>query len=566
MEDLFSLEHNIECSEELLLDLLGMDNTTPESFQRNLFVLNKKYKEHVTKRSIYKTYSKLLSWNAIDSDKFIEEKILTKKVRSNSGVVVITVFTSPTPNGQQFSCKWDCHYCPKEPGQPRSYLLNEPGVRRANRNEFDAYKQFTSRADTLMNNGHPIDKLEILVLGGTWTSYPEDYREEFIRDIYYSANVYFDFSSKRMRRLSLSDEQSINETARSRIIGITLETRPDTINSREILLFRKYGCTRVQLGVQHTDHNILKLINRKCTTEDTINAIRMLKDSCFKIDIHLMPDLPGASPEIDCKMFNQVLKNSYLQADQWKIYPCSVTPWTKIEKWFSEGKYIPYTNKNPQDLVNVIMYVKQRIHPWIRLNRIIRDIPNEYIIGGNNVTNLRQIIHDQMKKYNIQCRCIRCREVKNTIPTGEIVLKTRLYYASGGCECFISYESPDSSILYGFCRLRITHHPQVKELNHCAFVRELHVYGKTVPVNHESVVVQHKGLGSKLLIEAEKFAFTWGYSKMAVISGVGTREYYRKRGYTRGKYYQIKHLFYWNWYILLWHFINKITLKFRFFI
>ena len=296
--------------------------------------------------------------------------LIKKAQKSQSGVIVITVFTSAYPKvgekEQKFSCKWNCYYCPNEPGQPRSYLHDEPGVLRANRNDFDAVKQFLDRAVTLAVNGHPIDKVELLVLGGTWESYPVEYQETFIRDLFYAANTFFE-RNKRERK-SLEEEKKINEKTQCKIIGLTLETRPDCITKEELVRFRKYGCTRVQLGIQHTNDDILKKINRGHTNQDAIRAIQLLRDVGYKMDIHLMPNLPGSSPEMDTEMFNYVLNSPDLQADQWKIYPCEVTPWTVIKKWYDEGKFIPYSDEK---LIEVIKAVKVKVHPWIRLNRVV---------------------------------------------------------------------------------------------------------------------------------------------------------------------------------------------------
>eukprot|EP01052_Picozoa_sp_SAG31_P018802 SAG31_NODE_1347_length_8693_cov_32.744938_1_plen_358_part_00 len=278
----------------------------------------------------------------------LRQALIKKHSKSESGVLVVTVLTAPHPAftdpatgnfvTQSFSCEWNCYYCPNEPGQPRSYLHDEPSVLRANMNRFDPVLQFVDRCATLAQNGHPVDKVELLVLGGTWTSYPIAYQEEFVRDLFFAANTFLnrgqstvDTSSELRPRLSLKEEQAINETASVKIIGLTLETRPDTIldaGGETLVQLRKYGCTRVQLGLQHTDDNILRKINRGCSTAQAIEAIGLLKDSGFKVDVHLMPNLPGATPKLDREMFDRLLFDPLLQADQWKIYPCEIVPWT----------------------------------------------------------------------------------------------------------------------------------------------------------------------------------------------------------------------------------------------
>ena len=283
-------------------------------------------------------------------------------------------------------------------------------------------------------NGHPIDKIELLVLCGTWSSYPVYYQKIFCRDLYYAANTYWD--NKKRGRLSLMEEQILNENAQVKIIGLTLETRPDCITTNEIIRFRQYGCTRVQLGVQHTDNTILKHINRGHGSRESVDAIRILLNNGFKVDIHLMPDLPGTTLDKDKKMFSTILDTSDYRADQIKIYPHSVVPWTITKKWLDNGTFIPVKHK---DLVELIINFKTRVHPWIRLNRIIRDIPNQYISGGNHITNLRQVIKNIMDKRNIYCHCIRCREIGTESYT-KYEQNIKRYRASGGNEYFISYE------------------------------------------------------------------------------------------------------------------------------
>ncbi len=506
----------------------------------------KKYKSDSKKSFLLAGYKKALSENRIQRHAFIESYLISKAPRSQSGVLVVTVFTSAYPEVdgkvQNFSCKWNCYYCPNEPGQPRSYLLNEPGVRRANRLEFNPIRQFDDRVSALVAIGHPPDKVELLVLGGTWESYPEAYRIQFIRDLFYAANTFHDDRATRRQPFDLLQEQLLNESAACKIIGLTLETRPDTIDTRMIAKLRQLGCTRVQIGVQHTNDDILLAVNRQATRDDTVRAIKLLKESCFKVDMHLMPDLPGATPALDKAMFDDVLYSEDLQADQWKIYPCQTTPHTVIKQWYEEGKYQPYGMDN---LIDVLLYAKRRVHPWIRLNRVIRDIPIEYVLAGVERANLRQLLEIQMKKEGKTCQCIRCREVKGDKQVAEKLAKSvvvcREFKSSGGKEIFISVETPDQATLFGFLRLRFNGpNPETPfpELLDCALIRELHVYGNLVPVpvkktgagefGHEA---QHSGVGKRLLQRAEILAMENGYQRIAVISGVGVRNYYRKRGY-----------------------------------
>ena len=432
--------------------------------------------------------------------------------------------------------------------QPRSYISSEPAVLRANRNNFDCCKQMWDRATTLSNMGHPIDKIEVLILGGTWDHYPLEYREEFIRDIYYSMNV---FCLGKRNKYSLDMEIRLHEKANTRIIGLTTETRPDCITLRAIKQLRKMNVTRVQIGVQHIDDNVLKIIKRDCYLKDTIHSNYLLRQNGYKIDMHLMPDLPGSSYGKDLLMFQKIFSHTYkkvsrnhlkyvlnhpeLQADQLKIYPCSTTPHTQIKQWYDEGTYIPYS-EDRDTLVKLLIYVKSHVFPWIRLNRIIRDIPTNWIEGGNKDVSLRQYLLQEMKHRGLKCNCIRCREVKDVkadIDQAELFI--REYNGVNATEYFMSYESPDNNILYGFIRLRVNHTNENvihKHLYDSAIIRELHVYGSLSKHGEKGEHVQHHGFGTKLLHKAEEITRRHLIRKIHIISGVGVREYYRKRGYT----------------------------------
>ena len=506
--------------------LLAQDFTTKEEvskFIRKQFKMTPKHSEII--------YVLQKHFVTHENRKSLKELLISTKTRSLSGVVVITVLTSPRPkdeNGkeQKFSCRWNCYYCPNEPNQPRSYLHDEPAVVRANANSFDPILQFVDRARTLYLKGHDIDKIELIVLGGTWESYPKYYRDIFCRDLFYAANMWdVDRLIKTREPYDALTEQTLNETAQCKVIGLTLETRPDTINESSIMDLRKLGCTRVQLGVQHTDDAILKKINRECTTAQVKNAIQLLKDACYKVDIHLMPNLPGSSQEADRKMFSTILQDPMLQVDQVKIYPCEIVPWTVIKKWYDKGEFVPYSY---EDMIDAIIEFKVNIHPWIRINRVIRDIPSQYI-SNESVPHLRDEILKRMHNNKQICRCIRCREIKDNVVCNP-VLVTRKYESSHGTEYFLSFE--ENNRLIGFLRLRLTHKYTLNDLTNSALIRELHVYGKMIPTFSKTSDSQHMGYGSRLLKEAEKIAFWNGFTKISVISGVGVRPYYRKRGYT----------------------------------
>lgn len=505
-----------------------------------------------------------------------------KTTKTNSGITQITALSSPFPKGQPFSCEHDCYYCPNEPGQPRSYVREGPANLRANANKFDGCDQIWDRMSALLLCGLPIDKLEVMVLGGTWGSYPIDYRDEFIRDLYYAVNTFWIDKEKRRERLTLQEEIRINMTADVRVIGLTLETRPDHVTANELILLDRYRCTRVQIGVQHTDKKILSKVNRGCYLEDTIRAIYNLLNCGYKVDVHLMFDLPFATPEDDIKMATKMLTDTDLRFDQVKLYPFASVDWTKTKEWEDKGMNLHYSQG---ELIDVLVTVMTMIHPWIRINRVIRDIPSTYIHAGNKVTNLRQELDKELDKRNLKCRCIRTREVKNKpeaiAQIHQAKIFVRSYEASGGTEYFISFESPDNEYIYGFCRLRLSEdlgfirhikpriHRTKKEdnnetkvnlfpyLNGHAMIRELHVYGNMNPVeyNTKTTKTQHLGFGKKLVKKAEQIAIMNGYRNMAIISGVGVREYYEKKhGYHLEHTYMAKdmykyYLWYYRWFI-----------------
>ena len=536
-------------------------------FNTNRTDFNKFYSKLVMSKKIYTKknilvfiYRKMVHDGEIEYNQTMFSFIQKCPIRNMSGITVITVLTSPYPNGQSFSCKHNCYFCPNEPGQPRSYLKKEPAVARANRNEFDPILQMEDRIHALITNGHEIDKLEIIIEGGTYTEYPQEYLEQFHRDLIYCANTYFDLKldesiSKRRETcrlpLSIAEEIEINKTAQIKIIGICIETRPDAIfidNSPKQWLnnFRNWGVTRIQLGVQHVDNNILKKINRGHTIEDVEKCMKILKDNCFKIDIHLMPDLPSSNAISDRFMFDYIYERETVQPDQIKIYPCEVTPWTVIKKWHDTGKYKPYAQTNERELLDVVKYGMEKCPPWIRLPRVIRDIPLTYIEGGNKYPNLRQMLDSELDNENKHSMDIRRRECGRNLDykIEDASYSIRSYRASDGKELFISLESPDRLCIFGFLRLRIPdsyNNIEFNSLKNMAYVRELHVYGTLVPVGNEKKgASQHNGVGKQLMKIAEIIASDNNCDGLAIISGIGVVGYYEKRGYTLEDTFMIK--------------------------
>ena len=550
--------------------LCNYKELTPKKLEQKMTVLCKLYK--LERRPKFSVINYIIK-QKIDINEITEEQyyilmsfLTSKKMRSLSGILEIAIMMAGSWEGSEegttesFSCKYDCYYCPDQPGMPRSYVAEGPSARRALQWNFETVGQFHERASVYAINGHPVDKIEFIALGGTWDSFPIEYQRIFVTKVYYAANTFYNHEPLR-DMLSMEEEININETALCKIIGFTIETRPDQISKENILRYLSYGVTRVQMGIQHTQNKILKGINRQCTIEDAYEGIYLLKEAGLKVQTHWMPNLPNSSPEQDKTMFDELNYNPLLQSDDIKIYPTIVTKtsdrdtnvvYTVIEKWFNEGKYVPYSN---EELHEVIIYGKTHIQHHVRISRVFRDIPMPNILGGANQPHMRQIIHKKMEERGLKCECIRCCEVKDRIvDPKKIHIKSYSYDASYSSEYFISAESLDENdnrIVHGFVRLRIPHNSKTKwieDLKDCALIRELHVYGQLVPTFNSSYQHnnqhnnQHKGLGRKLINEAEKISKKEGFKKISITSGVGVRCYYEKLGYYMGDFYMIKDL------------------------
>ena len=475
---------------------------------------------------LLKSYKKLIQLKKILPNKQLEGLLKKARIRSLSGIVAITVITKPYP------CPGNCLYCPDISNMPKSYLPDEPACMRALLNKFDPYKQIQMRIQALRANGHPTDKIELIVLGGTWSYYPKKYQNWFIKRCFDGAN------NKTSKNLELA--QKINEKAENRIIGLTIETRPDYINLEEVERLRKLGVTRVELGIQSLEDDVLEFNKRGHLIDKTIKATELLKNAGFKITYHMMLNLPGSDLKKDEKMFIKLFSNPDFQPDQLKIYPCAVLQTAPLYKMFLDKKYQPYTEKQ---LINLLIKIKEEIPSYVRIIRIIRDIPANNIIAGNKVSNLRQVIQAQMKKENKSCQCIRCREPYDIpIDFKNIKLIHREYMANNGKEIFLSYEDVKNNKILAFLRLRLPNEWTFPYLKDSALIRELHSYGIVAPLKKDKKSnIQHKGLGSKLMKQAEKIVKEHTqYNKIAVISGIGVREYYRKLGYRLFNSYMIK--------------------------
>ncbi|MDO8240414.1 MAG: tRNA uridine(34) 5-carboxymethylaminomethyl modification radical SAM/GNAT enzyme Elp3 [Candidatus Moranbacteria bacterium] len=520
-----------------------------------------------TNADLREHYEKMITRKGLRRSLFFEKILLSKRVRTESGVAVVAVLTKSYP------CPGKCIYCPSEKDMPKSYLSNEPAVMRAISAKFNPYKQVQNRLRALELNGHQIDKIELIVMGGTFSYLPKAYQTRFIKECFRACNEYG--RKSKVRKVSksvksplekLALEQKFNEKAKCRIIGLTLETRPDYIDEQEILNFRTLGCTRVELGVQSVFDDVLKLNRRGHDIAKTIEATKLLKDAGFKINYHIMPGLPGSDLKRDYQMFHKLFSDSNFQPDMLKIYPTVVTKNTKLHSMWKSGKYKPLGNA---EFAKFVLKIKKEIiPPYVRIARLVRDVPTSSIIAGPTISNLRQIIEKESV-----CPCIRCREVKSDYIIGENIILDRIDYpASNGKEIFLQYVSPastrkddcsskrggpDKRKLFALLRLRIIEdtsdpigHPVSKlhalfpALKNSAIIREVHTYGKLTKIDKQNKTSpQHIGLGKKLLLEAERIAKKeFGLKKIAVISGVGVRGYYRKSGYKLRDTYLVKNI------------------------
>ena len=537
----------MKTNEAIIKELIKTKVKTLEDLAKAKRWAAKKYKASCPSNIILlKTYHELVKNKKVKKSSIIETLLRTRPIRSLSGIVNISVLTKPYP------CPGKCIYCPLESGIPKSYLSGEPAVERAKKLNYNPYLQVKKRVEMLEATGHPTDKIELRIVGGTWSYYPKDYQNQFIKKCFDACNdknlkLKSQKSKLRIKSKNLKGAQEKNEKAKHRIIGLSVETRPDFINPAEIKRLRNFGVTMVELGVQSIYDDVLRLNLRGHGVKETIVATKLLKDAGFKILYQMMPNLLGSNLKRDEKMFEELFSNPDFQPDLLKIYPCALVKEASLYKWWKQGKYKPYTQSQ---LISLMKSVKKKIPYYVRIQRISRDIPSPAIVtGGAKVSNLRQILLGKMKREGWQCRCIRCREVKGQYNKKEkIYLFRQDYRASDGEEIFLSFENPAPETssrygasknrkLYSLLRLRITSRRE-------AIIRELHTYGQLQPINRERVSVispQHKGLGKKLMKEAEKVTKReFGLNKIAVISGIGARNYYRKLGYKLKNTYMVK--------------------------
>ena len=445
---------------------------------------------------------------------------LRKPTKTISGVTPVAVMLPPRPCNHGA-----CVYCPNL-GVPQSYTPKSPVVMRATQVNYDAYKQVRNRLKAFKAMHHPTDKIELIIMGGTFLEYPKDFQYSFIKACYEGLN------GKRAK--TLEEAQKINETAKHRCVALCVETRPDVCIDF-IDRMREWGVTRVELGVQILDDKIYELVNRGHTVKDVVDATKALKNTGFKIGYHIMPGLPGSNPKKDLKLFKKLFSDERFRPDQLKIYPCQVMPGAELEKWYWEKKYKPYTKEQTEKIIMEMLKIVPR---YCRVMRIMREIPPEFLVAGVKRIDLRKEIEEELRKNKSKLKEIRYREIGFALNREKNIdlrlkLKITKYKASDGQEYFLEIINKQNT-LFGLLRLRI--------FDKKAIIRELHVYGPSLKLGVQGKISQHKGLGKWLMSEAEKIAKKEKAKELAVISGIGVREYYKKLGYSLKNTYMIKKL------------------------
>lgn len=486
---------------------------------------------------LIEAYRQLVKEKAIKPNAMILKAIQKRKVRTMSGIANITVLTS------DLGCPGECIFCPTEKGMPKSYLSNEPAMMRAVRNDFSAYKQVKTRLNGLKAQGHDITKIDIRTAGGTWGAVPLWYRDRFLKGIYLALNEgpgeFIEHSDDDIKAMDLQELIQQNETAKCRCVGLWVETRPDWVDEVELVRLRSYGVTGIELGIQTTDDKVNEFNKRGHGLAESIRATKLCRDVGLKICHHLMPNLPTATVESDLKSGRDLFGLEGLRPDYIKVYPTMVTPFSDLEKMLEKDPSIhtPYTD---DELIEIIAEIKKTVPRYCRIIRVIRDIPAESIIIGSKKSNLRQIMH----RMGVFCECVRCREIQDKKITN-YELRVTSYKANEGEELFISVDETNLDKLIGLCRLRFPSDPEnsiFPELEGAALIRELHVYGQQESLGEGSVPSksQHRGFGRMLMNKAEELAKEKGFKKVAVISAIGTREYYKKLGYELEGTYMVK--------------------------
>lgn len=521
MQEILENENGTAACRELVEKILGGKIKNQDALEKAKTAVSGKYSlEKLLKNADIISYCEKTGNSMPQLKKFLK----SKPVRTLSGVANIAVMWLGENN---FSCPFHCIYCPQSPYVPKSYIGVEPTTLRAIRNNYDPCLQVSNRLNQLRINGHPTDKCELIIMGGTFLAWGRQNYENFVKGCFDAFNGAPSSSIEEAKRL--------NETAENRIIGLTIETRADYCREYNISEMLRLGATRVELGVQTTDEKLLELTKRGHSTEENKKAFRLLKEAGLKITAHWMPGLSGLYGKIDMKKevesFRELFSNPDYCPDELKIYPTLVIQGTELHDLWKSGKYDALTF---EQTIELLTEMKKHVPRYVRIKRIMRDISEHESEAGARTTNLRQLLHETMKSKGDRCSCIRCREVSSKVPEG-VQLIVDEYEASGGREFFISFEDAKNNLLIAFLRLRI-------DSSDTAKVRELHVYGQQIPIGRNEAAFQHHGYGKKLMEKAEEISREFSKSRIAVTSGVGSREYYRKLGYELEGFYMAKSL------------------------
>ena len=487
----------------------------------------------IPKHALVAVYYQMVESGTWEEDEALLTKIRMKPTRTLSGVTTVTVLT------RYHACPGNCIFCPQEEQMPKSYLSEEPGAKRGLENNFDPFAQVHNRLKALKAVGHPTDKVELLILGGTFSAYEHSYQEWFVRRCFDAMNGVNLGDGPGVE--TLPEAQTRNVHAEHRNVGLAIETRPDLVTPEELGWYRYLGVTKVQMGAQSLDDRILELNKRGHNAQETLDATALLRAGGFKVVLHWMPNLLGATPESDLEDFNRLWGEGAYCPDELKIYPCQLLENTGLYEAWQQGQYQPYSEAT---LLDLIASIKTTVPRYCRINRIIRDIPSTYVVAGNKNTSLRQNIQQEMAQRGTHCDCIRCREVRQkNVSLNTVTLHDLVYHPANAEEHFLSFDTPEDK-LAGFLRLSLPENKDatgLKDLEDAAIIREVHVYGQSLEVGESrSGIAQHSGLGTRLIEEAEAIAQQKGFKRLAVIAAVGTRAYYADRGFSLSKHYMLK--------------------------
>jgi elongator complex protein 3 len=564
----------------LINEIALLENPSEEELQRIFRLFPREASGLFKKSDILYAYEELKLGFDDNKDEKLRRNLRMKSTRTISGVTPVTVLTKPFP------CPGKCIFCPNDVRMPKSYLSDEPGAQRATRNKFDPYAQTFNRLLAYKAIGHSTDKVELIVLGGTWTAYPETYQIWYIKRCFDAMNDFHTatlnstveleesrkpFDEKSLEEIDgthlektynqiistallpkreqashetatweeLIEAQNLNAHSKSRCVGLVIETRPDEITEEEVVRIRKLGATKTQIGFQSLNDEVLQKNKRGHNVETTRKAVQLLRLAGFKIHAHLMPNLYGSNPEADIEDFKKVFDDPDFKPDEIKVYPCSLIASAELMKYYQKGLWKPYS---PEELLNVLEQAYRTTPAYCRITRMIRDIGSQDIVVGNKTTNFREIVEKKLKDEGTLIREIRYREIKDKqITFSDLSLEIVEYETSVSKEYFLQYVTAKYEIA-GFLRLSIPKKERfINELKNSATIREVHVYGQSLEIGDQKIgKAQHLGLGKKLIKKAEELAKQNGFSELAVISSIGTREYYDKQGYKLKDLYQVK--------------------------